>query len=540
MQKTPSMILQRPFFCSNLSCKKPTTNQLQVTTLRPYQQKAIEQLRVAIGEGNRRVILCAPTGAGKTVMFSAMVQSALSKGKKVLIVTDRVELLTQTDGALTRFDVSPIAIKQGKAKLQPSTCYIAMIESLNRRMAKAEYEKMMQDIDLVIIDEAHKGSFDKLFAYIPEKATVIGATATPHREGNQKALKEFYTKIVDPVTIRELIDDGYLATPTTYSVPVDLTGVRTYNGDYDAAQLGVAYSKQKVFRGVITNYLLYCSNKKALAFAPSIASSKELCKELQDAGLPARHLDSTMKADERQEVLAWFKDSANGILCNCGILTTGFDDPNVEVVILYRATKSLPLYLQMCGRGSRVTPTKKEFTILDFGNNREQHKAWEFDRVWMLEKKAKKSKGIAPQKNCRKCGYMMPSGLAECPSCHYVAPVKIGEMGEEVILQINPNYTPSDYRKIAKEATLKEVAALIKLKKIKLYWVLHTLINDKHTAKHLLNLCGYKRGYFMILQDLKNEHNQPLFSCLQNSDFNPSVSSITGTTTKQSADYSLR
>ena len=135
---------------------------------------------------------------------------------------------------------------------------------------------------------------------------------------------------------------------------------------------------------------------------------------------------------------------------------------------------------------------------------------------------------------------MMPSGLAECPSCHYVAPVKIGEMGEEVILQINPNYTPSDYRKIAKEATLEEVAALIKLKKIKLYWVLHTLINDKHTAKHLLNLCGYKRGYFMILQDLKNEHNKPLFSCLQNSDYNPNASSITGTTTKQSADYSLR
>ncbi len=536
----PSTLLQRPFFCSNFSRKKPTTNRLQVTTLRPYQQKAIEQLRVAIGEGNRRVILCAPTGAGKTVMFSAMVQSALSKGKKVLIVTDRVELLTQTDGALTRFDVSPVAIRQGNAKLQPSTCYIAMIESLNRRMGKAEYEKMMQDIDLVIIDEAHKGSFDKLFAYIPDKATVIGATATPHREGNQKALKEFYTKIVDPVTIRELIDDGYLATPTTYSVPVDLTGVRTYNGDYDAAQLGAAYSKQKVFRGVITNYLLYCTGKKALAFAPSIASSKELCDELQSAGLPARHLDSTMKPDERQEVLAWFKASANGILCNCGILTTGFDDPNVEVVILYRATKSLPLYLQMCGRGSRVTPTKKEFTILDFGNNREQHKAWEFDRVWKLEKKAKKSKGVAPQKNCRKCGYIMLSALAECPACGYVAPVKVGEMGEEVILQINGSYTPIDYRNMAKQATLEEVAALIKLKKIKLHWVLHNIIKDKQTAKKLLNLCGYRMGYFFFLQELKNDHGQPLFKCLQNSDYNPSASSITGTTTKQSADYSLR
>ena len=497
-------------------------------------------MRDAIRQGNRRVILCAPTGAGKTVIFSSMVRSALAKGNNVLIVTDRVELLTQTDGALTRFEISPEYIRQGQKHLQPSPCYIAMIESLNRRMHKDEYIEMMQGIDVVIIDEAHKGSFDKLFPFIPEKATVIGATATPHREGNQIALKEFYSKIVDPVTIRELIDNGYLATPTTYSVPVDLTGVRMYNGDYDAAQLGAAYSKQKVFRGVITNYLLYCEGKKALAFSANIASSIELCNELQDAGLPARHLDSTMKADERQEILAWFKASTNGILCNCGILTTGFDDPNVEVVILYRATKSLPLYLQMCGRGSRVTPTKKEFTILDFGNNREQHKAWEVDRVWKLEKKPKKAKGVAPQKNCRKCGYMMPSGLAECPMCHYVAPVKIGEMGEEVILQINPNYTPSDYRKIAKEATLEEVAALIKLKKIKLYWVLHSLINDKHTAKHLLNLCGYKRGYFMILQDLKNEHNQPLFSCLQNSDYNHNASSITGTTTKQSEGYYSR
>jgi uncharacterized OB-fold protein len=187
-----------------------------------------------------------------------------------------------------------------------------------------------------------------------------------------------------------------------------------------------------------------------------------------------------------------------------------------------------------------VTPTKKEFTILDFGNNREQHKAWEFDRVWKLEKKAKKSKGVAPQKNCRKCGYIMLSALAECPACGYVAPVKVGEMGEEVILQINGSYTPIDYRNMAKQATLEEVAALIKLKKIKLHWVLHNIIKDKQTAKKLLNLCGYRMGYFFFLQELKNDHGQPLFTCLQNSDFNPSASSITGTTTKQSADYSLQ
>jgi hypothetical protein len=121
-----------------------------------------------------------------------------------------------------------------------------------------------------------------------------------------------------------------------------------------------------------------------------------------------------------------------------------------------------------------------------------------------------------------------------------VLPVKVGEMGEEVILQISDKYNSSDFRKMAKESTLEEVAALIKLKKIKLHWVLHNIIKDKQTAKKLLNLCGYRMGYFFFLQELKNDHGQPLFACLQSSDFNPSVSSITGTTTKQSADYSLR
>jgi superfamily II DNA or RNA helicase len=265
--------------------------------------------------------------------------------------------------------------------------------------------------------------------------------------------------------------------------------------------MGQAFSKQKVFRGVITNYNKYTAGKKALAFAPSIASSRELCQELQGAGLPARHLDSTMKGDERAEVLAWFKNSTNGILCNCGILTTGFDDPNVEVVILYRATKSLPLYLQMCGRGSRVTPTKTEFTILDFGNNRQQHGGWEVERPWSLEKKEKKRKGVAPVKTCRKCGYMMASSTVICPSCGFVAPVKESQMGEEVILQ-RDNYTPYQWRQLAKDSSLAEIAAMIRAKKIKLFFVLHNIVKRESDVRELLRHCGYASGFYYKLQEL--------------------------------------
>ena len=311
-------------------------------------------------------------------MFTFMIARAMDKGKRAIIFTDRVELLKQSNGALDLFGIKPTLIEAGKTRIDVSgNCFIAMAQTFSRRKDASEYTDLLSAMDLVIIDEAHKQTFNPLLPYIGPKTVVIGATATPLRRGNQECLSKFYKAMHAPVQVQELINKGYLAEPTTYGMTQDLSGIRMKGNDYDTEQMAQRFSERKVFAGVVQNYAKVCINKKAIVFASNIASSKEVCDALQAEGFNARHIDSFMSKTLRAETLAWFKDSSDGILCNCDLMTTGFDEPSIEVVILYRATASLPLFMQMVGRGSRVTPTKREFTVLDFGNNVQTHGFWE-------------------------------------------------------------------------------------------------------------------------------------------------------------------
>jgi len=131
--------------------------------------------------------------------------------------------------------------------------------------------------------------------------------------------------------------------------------------------LGDLYNQISLYNGVYDNYQRLTPNKKAIIFSPSIKASLKLVEELELKGLPIKHIDANSK--DRNEIIQWFKKTPNALISNVGILTAGFDESTIDVVILYRATKSLPLFLQMVGRGSRTTNTKNEFTILDFGNN---------------------------------------------------------------------------------------------------------------------------------------------------------------------------
>jgi superfamily II DNA or RNA helicase len=456
--------------------------------LRPYQTQAIDDCRKLFAAGKSRLILCAATGAGKTVMFSYIVASALSRGKRVMIVTDRTELLTQAGGALTAYGIHPERIEAGADPHLLKPCYTAMVETLNRRLNKLEYLNLLESLDLIIFDEAHKQAFNKLFPYIPAKCAVIGATATPHREGNQEPLDAFYEDIVHVAGIPELIKMGYLANPWTYGVKVDLTNVGTKAGDYDLNEMGAEYSKQRVYRGVIQNYQRLTPGKKAIAFSSNIASSKELTMQLQSAGINARHLDSKMPANERIEILSWFKATPSAVISNVGILTTGFDEPTIEVVILYRATKSLPLFLQMCGRGSRVTETKKDFTILDFGNNSNRHGLWEEERPWSLKKK-KKREGVTPVKECKECHSLVPVSSTECKYCGHVFQKSPKEKEEEEIAELKL-LNKRQAMELAKVSDIQKKVMLVKAGTIKRDWVLHQM-QSMAEARCFTDLMGY-------------------------------------------------
>lgn len=475
---------------------------MKTIKLRPYQDKAVEQCREAIRHGKSKMILCSPTGSGKTFIFSYMAMLAIQKGKKVLIVTDRIELMKQTGGSLQALGVDALEIKAGHHPDLSGQLYTAMVETLARRMKKKAYQTLLSNFDLIVFDEAHKQTFNKLFEYITEGTVVIGATATPHRKSSQTSLEEFYDTLIDVIQIPELIEQGFLSVPVSYGVPADLSEVKKSRGDYDVNQMGTAFTKNRVFDGVVANYKRLAAGKKALAFSPNIESSQRLTEELQQAGINAKHLDSTMASGERKMILKWLEETPNAVLSNVGILTTGFDCPTIEVIILYRATTSLPLFLQMVGRGSRVTSDKNEFIILDFGDNFYRHSMWEYPREWTLQR-PEKSEGVAPVKNCPECQRIVAASVMECPECGHIFKVEKKKVKEFAELELLPGYA---VRSIAKKKGLEEKAKMTKAGLIKPVWVLHQL-RSREQAKEFADLMGYKKGWLWYAE--KNFKNLP-------------------------------
>ena len=475
--------------------------------LRPYQLNAINKLREAFAQGHKRVILCAPTGAGKTVMFSAIAQGAMQKGKRVMILTDRGELLWQAGGALNNLAIVPELITSETTRLNLSQrIFVAMIETLYRRREQRDYKMLLESVDLFIFDECHKRTFDKLLPYLPDSALVLGATATPWREGKGNTMMDIYSKLVEATKIKELIEQEYLAYPTYYAVDVDLSKIKTKGGDFDPDSMGEEYTKLKVYEGVIENYILHAEGSKAIVFAPNLASANVILNELKAHDFPAMLLDGSATREERRNGLKWYKETPGAFMVNVGLFTTGFDEPSIETVILYRATKSLPLFLQMIGRGSRTTETKKDFKVLDFGNNLKRFGLWDFDRDWTKPPKKYKD-GVAPVKECPKCMAFLPIKATECNYCGYAFEKKEPEIIEEFKMLKKIEV----YRK-AETGTVKDWALLTKAKRLHPNYVIRRCCKTWQQAIEYRDLMGYKKGWLYMVKDktshLVGSHNE--------------------------------
>jgi superfamily II DNA or RNA helicase len=465
--------------------------------LRQYQQKTIDKLRFFMVSGLYRLIMCAPTGSGKTVMFSYMISKAIEKNKKCLILTHRTELLTQSGGTLEEFNLKATIVNPKNRTLDfEQRLYVAMTKTVMARIEKNGYKEWIQSFDFIIIDESHLQDFNSLMPYINDKTFVIGATATPERKGNQTCLSEFYQSLVNEITIDELIQLGFLSTPHSFGVTVDLSGIKTKAGDYDNDMVGDLFEKMQLYEGVYENYQRLTPNKKTIIFAPNVKASKNLVNKFIQKGLPIKHVDGTTPEKERKEILKWFKETPNALISNVGILTAGFDENTIEVVILYRATKSLPLFLQMVGRGSRVNENKKDFYILDFGNNIQRHGFWEENREWSLVKKTK-NKGIAPVKDC-KCGALLRLNLKVCPYCGYVFPIPKPKETIEILLERLKKTDIEAYKHYQKFMKLENKANEKGFKKGWILYQLKTIKDFQYYEKYK----GYKYGWasFQITQ----------------------------------------
>jgi superfamily II DNA or RNA helicase len=325
-----------------------------------------------------------PTGGGKTVIFSEIVRRYINQNKKkVVILTHRIELCKQTSKMLTGFNVNNKIIDSKVKELKDQDqyqCFVAMVETLNNRLNDDKLE--LNNIGLVIIDEAHYNSFRKLFKFF-KSCFILGVTATPLSSNIKLPMNDNYNRLIVGDDISTLIQKGFLAVPEVYSYDVSLTTLKIgINGDYTVKSSESLYSNSLMQNKLLFAYEEVSLNKKTLVFNNGINTSREVYYTFKKAGYDIRHLDNTTSKQERKDILKWFKETPNGILTSVSILTTGFDEPSVESVILNRATRSLTLYFQMIGRGSRVTQNKKSFTIVDLGNNLLRFGPWNESVDW--------------------------------------------------------------------------------------------------------------------------------------------------------------
>lgn len=351
-----------------------------------YQKTAIDKIFEKLENHPERYNLLyqLPTGGGKTVIFSEITRRYIQQtGKKVLILTHRVELCAQTSQMLNEFGVVNKVINSEVKELPvPNTymCFVAMVETLNNRLRDKILD--LDNIGLMIVDEAHYNSFRKLFKFY-EKGVMLGVTATPLSSNINLPMNEVYDELIVGESIGSLINMGFLSRATTYSYHVGLTSLKIgINGDYTVSSSERLYNTHVMQDKLLAAYKDQSLGKKTLIFNNGIHTSQYVYESFKQAGFEIRHLDNTHTGSERRKILDWFRAKPDAILTSVSILTTGFDEPTVESIILNRATRSLTLYFQMIGRGSRVIPGKKEFTVIDLGNNLSRFGLWEDEVDW--------------------------------------------------------------------------------------------------------------------------------------------------------------
>ena len=433
--------------------------------LRPYQEDLIDKTRQALLR-NKRVLMQAPTGAGKTAITVYMMSRAAEAGKTSVMAVHQNELLTQTSKALWDGKLEHGMIASGKTRSYMAA-QVASVQTWVRRMDQ------YSEPDLIIIDECHRSAastYQKILEQYPN-ARVIGLTATPQRTDG-KGLDGTYTELVQGPTIRQLIDAGYLCDYEIFAPPssLDLSEVKTKMGDYDKKQLEHEVDKPTITGDAVATYKKHANGKRAAVMCVSIRHAEHVMESYNAAGVPAEMLEGKMTNKEREAVIDRFRSGETLIVTAVQLLIEGLDLPAIEVIQWLRPTQSLIVYLQGNGRGFRVSEGKEKLTILDQVANYKRHGLPDDDREWTLEgrKKGKKRKeddeADVSIQQCKHCFHIFRPGVAVCPSCGM--PVEVRQKAEiEVVDGELERIDVTALRKQAKQeqGAARDLVDLVKL-----------------------------------------------------------------------------
>jgi DNA repair protein RadD len=447
--------------------------------LRPYQIQTISEIKEVFSKGLKSVLAVCPTGGGKTTIAAEMIRKANEKGSHILFLAHRSELITQAHSRLREFGMYAGVI-MGKHKFKGDRINVASIQTLQRA-------KALPKADLIFVDEAHHSSSEsikKILSFYPN-AYIVGLTATPERLDG-KPLSDIYNGgVVENVTINDLIEIGFLVPPKYYAAKdsintEELDKMKTSMGEYNAKELYNSFDKPKLYHGVVEKYQEICNHKKAIIFCINCEHSRKTAEEFTNAGYKAAHLDGDCSDLERKTTLAKFAKGEIMILCNVQILTEGFDQPDIEVVILNRATKSTSLYFQMVGRGLRLFPNKDKCIVLDFGSNWKVHGLVTDEREWGFNGKKKKDKiGAFPTKECPRCHSIMHVSAKICIDCGHLFEKPPAEINISEFVEIdNTTVLPKSLRnKKPEKMTIEELEIFRAFKGHKVGWIIYKIID---------------------------------------------------------------
>lgn len=320
------------------------------TTFELYEDQKVfvNNIRQKIAK-QKRVIACAATGSGKSKVFCTIAVSALQRGKTVLIISESKTIFTQVQS-----EVESIEISAGYDGIyvEPNKLYLAMAQTLIRRPHLIEqFFKLGPDL-VLINDECHIGTATSILRQIPY-SYLMGFSATPSAK-SAPFLPELYRDIVIGPQPHELVVAGRLCPYKHYARhPADLKQLELQGGEYTEESQRRAFETRKVYDGLM-NDLRKMRYKKCLIFTSSIEHCNNLTEELIKNGFYAVAVHSGLDKATHAYNLGQFIKRLTPICVSVGELTKGFDFPPIDLIVLHRATTSLPLYLQMIGRGSRI------------------------------------------------------------------------------------------------------------------------------------------------------------------------------------------
>jgi superfamily II DNA or RNA helicase len=382
--------------------------------LREHQRRAIELLRLSLGRGNKRTVVCMPTGAGKTVTAAKIIEASLQKGNRVIFTAPGVSLIDQTVEAFEAEGLRDIGVMQANhPRTNPSAkVQVASVHTLAKRK--------VPDAALVIVDECHIRSriIERL---MDERRDVyfVGLSATPWAQGMGLRWED----LVIPTTIAELINQGFLSSFSAFAPDVpDLSGVAVKAGEYVEAGLRKVMGDAKLVGSIVGTWLERGENRPTLCFAVNRAHAADLTAEFERHGVASGYVDAHTDRIEREVINQRFRDGEIKVICSVRTMTTGVDLP-VSCIIDAAPTRSEILHVQKIGRGLRVNPGTEDCIILDHAGNSLRlglvtdisHTT--LDMTKRGENQKRKPKAEKLPKPCAKCGILFVGKV--CPGCGY-------------------------------------------------------------------------------------------------------------------------